>query len=157
MHDLNDNALTQSSCNITSSDTSICTVSVDGAITAVSTGEVTITVTYHGIVGSVTITIVPDTLEVKVYASDAYGGAEGESLTEISKVLSDDTYGYYQVYPYEMDGTSISRIDCNITSSDTSICTVNQYGIITAVSGGTVTIIVTHGDNVGTVTFTIIP
>ena len=106
---------------------------VDGKITAVSTGEVTITVTYQGSIGSVTFTIAPDTLKVKVYASGAVGGADGVSLTTISKALSDNTYGYYQVYPYEMDGTSIGRIDCNITSSDTSICTVSQYGSITTV------------------------
>lgn len=116
-----------------SSDESIATVE-DGVITPVKAGECTVTArsTADGVEKTVKITVIQLAQEIKFFCRipDLY---IGERLRVFATVLPEDTTDKSHTW----------------SSSDESIATVDENGVITAVSGGQVQIIATSCDEGG--------
>ncbi len=124
----NDKTLTWSS-----SDDSIATVE-NGVITPVKAGECTVTAksAVDGVEKTVKITVIQLAEEIRFFCRipDLY---IGEKLRVFATVLPEDTTDKSHTW----------------SSSDESIATVDEYGVITAVSGGQVQIIATSCDEGG--------
>ncbi|MGI6710545.1 MAG: Ig-like domain-containing protein [Bacilli bacterium] len=129
-----------------SSNTSVATVSSSGVVTAVAAGSATITAT------SVANTSAKATCAVTV--SNPPAG----TLTITADPSASVPVGGsgYQLYVKDSNGTSVSRLECTFTSSDSSVATVSSYGTISALKDGSATITVTHSTKgTGTITLTI--
>ncbi len=118
-----------------SSDTSVATVSSTGTITAVSKGNATITVSAKDGSGvsteiAVTVTIPVSTIEVDSSSFSLMAGKTKSIVTTVSPEYATDK------------GLSFE-------SSNTSVATVDQNGVITAVSAGTANITITAKDGSG--------
>ena len=120
----------------TSSDETVATVSAYGTVTPVGVGTVTITATAtdgSNVSGSIELTVVaavnPETYEVSTTI-----GSEG------LKIGRTTTIGI-AVTPANADDTSV------FVSSDESIATVDEFGVLTAIAVGEVTITATSALN----------
>ena len=143
----------------------IATVNETGLVSGVSAGTIIITATLvanPSVKATIELTITPGAgaLTVKVQIPQQGGGGSyaNPSLETISHALG-STAGYYQVHIWDANQKPVSRLACNIVSSNTSILTVSTTGDITTLkTGGPVTITVTHktGGNVGTVSVTVV-
>ncbi|MDD3382236.1 MAG: Ig-like domain-containing protein [Bacilli bacterium] len=140
-------AVSRTECTFTSSASSIATVSTYGTISALKAGTAKITVT-HPTKGSGTITLtitgttVPTPTGLVVTQSPTGSIAVGASG--------------YQLYVSDSSGSSVSRTECTFKTSASAIATVSTYGTISALSGGTAKITVTHPTKgTGTITLTI--
>ena len=119
---------TKSTLEWTSSDESIATVSSNGLVTPVAVGTVTITAT------STDGTNISDSVEINVvlasaptsYAVSTIVGAEGLAIGRTTKIAI--------AVGENEDDSSI------FTSSDENIATVDEFGVVTALAVGTVTI-----------------
>ena len=109
----------------TSSKTDVATVADDGTVTAVATGEATITVTTTD--GSFT-----DTCKVTV-TNPATGITLNKTETTITKGQTETLTA--TVAPDDADDKTVTW-----TSSDEAVVTVDENGTVTAVKGGTATI-----------------
>lgn len=109
----------------TSSKTDVATVADDGTVTAVATGEATITVTTTD--GSFT-----DTCKVTV-TNPATGITLNKTETTITKGQTETLTA--TVAPDDADDKTVTW-----TSSDEAVATVDENGTVTAVKGGTATI-----------------
>ena len=124
-------------CTFTSSNSSIATVSIYGTISALANGTTTITAT-HPTYGSGTILLTVGT-----------GGGTTPPVGSLS-VTADPSASIpvgatgYQLYVRDSSDTSLSRLECTFTSSNSSVATVSTYGGISALSAGSVIISVTH-------------
>ena len=139
-------------CTFSSADASIATVSSYGTISALKNGTVKITVSHPSKgTGSITLTI-----------GDGGGGTPpvnpptgGLTVTaDPSASMSVGASGY-QIYVRDSAGTSLSRLECTFTSSNSSVATVSTYGTISALSAGSATITVTHAKGTGSITLTV--
>ena len=117
-----------------SADESIATVSSSGVITAMSSGTTTVTVQTMG-----------QTLECVVRCSLNGAGADGE---ETGCTLSnyDVTMGYkgeyFRLTLKDPEGKTITGLVW--TSGDTSVCTVDEKGVVTYVAKGTTVVSTTY-------------
>ena len=113
-----------------SGNTSIATVSSSGVVTAISPGVATIraTSTENGIYGTLSVTV----FRVMPAAVIISGAADVEKTGTLQLSATVTAASPYQAYP----------IAQNViwSSSNTSVATVNQYGIVTGVELGLVTI-----------------
>jgi len=117
-----------------SSDTSVLTVSNDGVVSAVGDGTATITVTTND--GSFTDTC---SLTVDVPIVHVVGVSISGAM---SPLLAGDTLQLSAtVFPSDATDKSVTW-----SSSDTSVATVSSSGLVTAISGGNVTITATTTD-----------
>jgi uncharacterized repeat protein (TIGR03806 family) len=120
--------------NWASSNTNIATVDQNGSVTAVGEGSATITVTTNdgGFEASSTVTVTAAPIDVTgvSVSPNAVNLVEGEQ-----QQLNES------VNPSNADDTSVSW-----ASSNTNIATVDQNGVVTAVSEGSATITVTTND-----------
>ena len=129
----------------TTSNATVATVT-NGVVTAKAAGTATITAT------SVADTSVKATCTITVTNPPA------GTLTITADPSANVPVGGsgYQIYVRDSGGTSVSRLECVFTSSDSSVATVSTYGTISALKDGTVTITVTHpSKGSGTITLTI--
>ena len=142
-----------------SSNATIASVDQNGLITGLRLGTVIIQATLEenpNVISSIKVTVYPSNLNVKVYQTDAVGGADGTSLTTLSKDLIDATPGIYKVYVYNSNKNLIDYNYLNFTSGDSSIAYVSYDGSIVALKTGTVTLNVKYGsDSYGFITVTI--
>ena len=130
-----------------SSDTSVLTVDKSGTVTAVSEGEATVTVissVNEEIFATVRITVEPKKEEPKIPVESVSINASGQvgyigSTLKLEAVLS----------PAGATGS------VTWYSSDESVATVSQKGVITAHKAGTVTITAKCGDLSSSVTITV--
>lgn len=131
----------------TSSNTSVATVS-EGKITAVGKGTATITATFKGTKGSMTVTVSGNTTYDYTLTPTTMTLVAGRSskMTIVKRTFTDGT---------QTNGQDVSST-FTWTSSNTSIASVNASGVITGVAPGTATI-TAKGDGYtlkGTVTVT---
>jgi len=111
-----------------SSDSKVAKVDASGKVTALKTGKAVITATTadgkHS--ATVTVTVIKSAEDIKLYRSEF-------SLKAGSRVKLE-----YDVLP---DGTTQTQV--SFTSSDSKVATVDENGVITAVSKGTATVTLT--------------
>lgn len=117
-----------------SSDPTILKVSADGLLTALKGGSVTITVT------SLDEANISDTLDITIFTEP---GIELTPSKNINSVLVGETVTITAV-PYP--NTEVNR-SVSWTSSDEAIATVDQDGVVTTISAGTVTITASFADD----------
>ena len=131
----------------TSSDESVATVS-KGVVTGVSKGTATITATYNGYRVTHTVTVT-DVITYKLYLSSTNLSVATGKNGKFTALLGTYTNGK------QTGATEISS-KCTWTSSDESIATVSNIGLVTGVKVGTVTITAQYeGETVtGTATVT---
>lgn len=115
----------------TSSDESVATVS-DGVVTGVSKGTVSITATYNGYKATRTITV-KDVNSYKLTLTpeniNVVKGRTGKMTALLATFLNGT----------QINGSEVSS-KCIWTSSDTSVATVNDIGLVTGISLGTAVI-----------------
>lgn len=139
----------------TSEDESIATVTVDGRVTAVAEGETTIYITCgtQQINCPVVVKFVEETEPPTEETADPT--AETEEQAETSEVILPDLELKLKKYDISLTVGYASQLvlDCDLEASDVTwtsehdfIATVDENGLVTAVSYGTTAIIVKYGD-----------
>ncbi len=125
--------------NITwsSTDNNIASVDEDGRVTAKNEGNVTITATSED--GSFTDTSV---IEVTAIEESTIPVDQIEITPQTASIEEGDTL----LFSYVISPSDATNQNVNWSSSDESIATVNQNGLVTAVNAGNVSIAVTSED-----------
>ncbi len=112
----------KSSIGYTSSNTDVIEVAADGTLTVNGVGDATITATYKGLHDSVTLTVeLPDTFNVV-----------GEDTVNMGDTLDLDVDPPFGTFEW--------------SSSDETVATVDENGVVTPVGEGTATITATRND-----------
>jgi len=119
-----------------SSDTAVVTVSAVGVITSVGQGSTTVKATAGGIVSSVTVRVAVGPAEIEVTPAEVTLISLGDTQL-LSAAVTDAA------------GESMDSIAITYLSDDTTVVTVSGTGLVTAVSPGSTSILVT-GDTVRT-------
>jgi len=127
-----------------SSNESVATVSASGVVTGVAPGTVTITASAEGKDGTATVNILP----VPV-------GAVALSPTATNVVIG--TTAPLTITVTDLNGTVVTDRIVAWSSSATSVATVSQAGVVSAVGLGTATITATSEGKSGTATITVVP
>ena len=126
-----------------SSNTSVATVDANGNITAIAIGEAAITATANdgsGVSGTCSVTVVSTPVEsVSMTASGSTTLKAGQTLQLSAKVLPETATDKTVVW----------------TSSNAAIITVDNNGLVTAISVGTASITATAGDKLATMEITV--
>ena len=130
-----DNA-TVKDCEWTSSDETIATVDANGLVTTKKAGKVTITVTTKDgseLSAKCEITVISSKVEVTGITLDKTSAEaeEGKTVQLVATVTPDNA----------------TVKDCEWTSSDETVATVDENGLVTAKKAGTAVITVTSKDN----------
>lgn len=121
----------------TSSDESVATVS-GGVVTGVSKGTVTITATYNGYMVTREITV-KDVTSYKLTLTPKNTDVSKGRTSKMTAVLATFLNGT------QINGNEVSS-KCIWTSSDTSVATVNEIGLVTGINLGTTVITAEYGD-----------
>lgn len=116
-----------------SSDETVATINAEGLITAVSNGTATITVSADKGSDSFTLTVYRGILE-----SVALDYPEGTKMI-VPVGATNRIWGHVNVTPVPAD---LKNKWVNFSSSDTSVATVDKYGVIIGIAPGTATITV---------------
>lgn len=136
-----------SSATWTSTSSSIASVS-GGRITGVKAGTATITATYNGYSATATVTVVDGVTHDLIMTPTLASVSKGKSrkFTTVYRTFTNGT---------QTNGQEVSS-SSSWASSNTSVATVNNIGLVTGVSVGTATITATYNDFTvtGTVTVT---
>ena len=118
----------------TSSNTSVATVSATGLVTGVATGSATITATAEAASGTVSNTFAVTVKPISVTSVELNSNSEtvkvGKTVTLVATV-----------YP-----TNATNKNVSWSSSDTSVATVNNSGVVAGIAAGSATITVTTAD-----------
>lgn len=132
------NAPEDAGITYSSSDESVATITDKGLITAMGSGTANITVTVEGYDE-------PLKCIVRCNLGDsAEGGAAGGSYTISHSDVTMSLMGeYFKLRLLDENGDAASGVSW--TSSDSSICTVDASGVVTAVGKGTATVSTTFG------------
>ena len=129
-----------SSVTWTSSSTNVATISSSGLATAGSTGSTTITASESGITGTTTLTVTSQ--------------ASGLTVSPSSQTIAP---GQTIQFSATQNGSTVSGVTWS--SSNTAVASIDQNGIATGITAGTVTITATatiNGSQVqGTATLTV--
>jgi len=136
------NALNGRIVGWTSSNTSIATVTSSGVVTGVGSGTATITASSEGVSGSATVTVggIP---VASVTVSPSTASVLVGQTTTLTATLRDG------------NGNVLTGRPITWTSSASSVATVSAAGVVTGVSGGTVTITATSEGKAGSATVTV--
>ena len=111
----------------TSSNATAVAVDASGGLRALAVGTATITATIDGKSGSAVISVTPATIASVTIAPPAGPLTAGQTATLVAT-------------PKDKDGTALTGRFFNWTTSSTRIATVDNAGVVTAVSPGSVTI-----------------
>jgi uncharacterized protein YjdB len=121
-----------------SSDNAVVAVSTGGQATAVSSGTATITATSGSASGNVTLTVAQEPDSISINEEELLlvevGGTEQLEVTLL-----------------DAGGAPIQDADITWSSSDETVATVTQDGVVTAVGSGTATVTAESGDFSATV------
>lgn len=142
--DINGTTVTDRAVAWSSSNTSIANVSSSGVVTGVAPGTATITATSEGKSGTSTITVLPVPVGSVTLSPTAPNVVIGTTQTLTATVK-------------DQNGTVVTDRIVNWSSSATSIATVSQAGVVTAVALGTATITATSEGKSGTSAVTVVP
>jgi uncharacterized protein YjdB len=128
---------TLTSASWASSDGTLASLSVSGMLTALKAGSVTVTATKGAVSGNMVITVTQATL-----ASIAVNGGSSLAAGSTEQLTAQGTYS---------DSTTGSlTTQATWQSSDATVATVSNAGLLTALKAGTVTITATMGSVSGT-------
>ena len=150
------------SCTLTSSNTNIASIATDGTITIKNPGTVTIKavgnagltapgsgVSLNGSEGTITLTVTGGTTTPPPNLTLSLDGHPGTSPSiEVGKTDN---------LSINVEGTAVSRLDCDLSSSNTAVATLSEYGTVVALTAGTTTLkAVRRSDGAqGTLTLTV--
>ena len=128
-------------CTLTSSDPSVATITEEGGINAHKAGTTTLKAVRHtggSGEGTIVFTVLPiDEPPTLGPLTLVVREAQDANAPAISS-LSANKKGY--LYIYDSDVKPVSPTDCNVTSTNTAVATINASGEISGVSAGTTTI-----------------
>ena len=125
-----------------SSDPTVATVSASGLLTALKSGNVTVTATWNSISGTVGVSVTAGALSSITVTPVAFSIASGQS----KKLSALGTYA---------DGTSLDVTNQATWSSSTSAASVDSTGLVTGSSAGASTITATIGSKTGSAIATV--
>ena len=125
-----------------SSDPTVAAVSASGLLTALKSGNVTVTATWNSISGTVGVSVTAGALSSITVTPAAFSIASGQS----KKLSALGTYA---------DGTSLDVTSQATWSSSTSAASVDSTGLVTGSSAGTSTITATIGSKTGSAIATV--
>ena len=140
--DPNNRAIEGAGVTWQSSDASVATVSTDGLVTAVANGAATITATSGDLTVSSDVTVMQSPASIVVDPVETILAAAGDTAQFTATVL--DHMGH------RIDGAYVTW-----ASSDETIATVDEQGLVTAVAGGTVEITARSGETTSVATVTV--
>ena len=139
--DANGHAVDGAVFSWTSSDTSVATVDASGLVTGVGVGEATITAATDGASASTTMSVVHNVATVTLSPlSDTI--APGDTVRLTARAFNDE-------------GQPVESVEFSWTSSDPSIATVDDDGLVLGVAEGSVTVTATARDMEGTAAITV--
>lgn len=134
--DANGNAVPDVAVEWSSSDEGVVVVDEGGVVTAVSNGVATVTAAVGSVVRSVVVTVVQEVAGVLVTPSSATLAAVGDVVQLSAEVLDDN-------------GNPVVGGAVTWSSSDESVVTVDQAGLVTAVGDGSATVAAVAGGVTG--------
>jgi len=142
--DANGTVVTDRVVSWTTSNSAIASVSATGVVTGNLPGTATITATSEGKSGSttVTVTLVP---------------VGGVAVSPSTLSLTPSQTGTLAATVTDANGQVVTNRPVTWSTSDASIATVSQSGVVTAVASGSATITATSGSSSGTATVTVSP
>ena len=139
--DANGHAVDGAVFSWTSSDTSVATVDASGLVTGVGVGEATITAATDGASASTTMSVVHNVATVTLSPlSDTI--APGDTVRLTARAFNDE-------------GQPVESVEFSWTSSDPSIATVDDDGLVLGVAEGSITVTATARDVEGTTAITV--
>jgi uncharacterized protein YjdB len=140
--DASGKTLTDRTVSWASSNVAVATVNNDGLVTAVATGDATITATSEGKTGSASVSVVPAPIaNITVVFADAQ--LRVGSSTKAAAIAKDE------------NGNVLTSRPVVWTSDHAEIAAVNSEGIVVGVAPGTANIIATSEGKVGSAPMTI--
>lgn len=125
----------------TSSSQTVATVSETGLVTPVGPGSTTITVTVGTVTDTITINVISEISSIVI--------------TETELDLVTDETSTFQITVLDAEGDPVVDPSLDFTSSNTSIVSVDEDGVVTAVEAGTATITVSGGGESDTIEVTV--
>ena len=126
-----------------SSNTSIAAVSASGLVTGVAPGTATITATSEGKSGGTTVTVTPAPVSTVTIAPPSASVTAGKT-TQLTATAKD------------ANGNTLTGRAIGWTSSNSSIATVSETGLVTGVTAGSATITATSEGKSGTSNITVL-
>ena len=127
-----------------SSNSAVATVTDGGVVTGVAPGSVSITATSEGRSGSASLTVVPAPVTTVVVSAPSTTLVTARTL-QAAVQLRDER------------GNTLAGRAVTWSSSAPTVATVNETGLVTGVSSGTVTITATSEGRSGTLSLAVVP
>jgi uncharacterized protein YjdB len=134
--------LTGRSVSWTSGAPGLASVSSTGVVTGLAVGDAVILATVEGIVGSVTVTVMPEPIASVTVSPPSASILVGQTLT-LSAIVLDGS------------GNTVTGAAIAWSTSDGAVATVSSGGVVTGVAAGSATITATSGGVSGSATVTV--
>ena len=137
--DASGNVLTGRAVTWSSSDTTVATITPSGLITAIAAGNAAIRATVDGTIGAAALTVAAPTV-ANVGVVLANSSLNVGQTTQATATASDAL------------GNAITGLAVSWSTSNTAVATVTPSGLVSAVGGGTVSIVATVSGQTGSAT-----
>ena len=149
-------AVSRLDCDLTSSNNNVATISAYGTVTGKSAGTATLKAVKGAASGTINITVTgsggtTNTGTLQLNLSSTSGGTNTPMNTTSVAAGRDNIYLYIK----DSSGTGVSRVDCELTSSNTGVATISAYGTITTIAAGQTTIKAVKGSSSGSLIITV--
>ena len=128
------------SCN----DETVGTIGADGVFTALAAGSATITASADGVSGTAAVTVTDEDLVPQSIA-----------ITPTAATLAVNDKGQFTATALDQFGNELPEVAVTWTSSNTTVGTIDESGIFTALAAGSATVTATAGEIAGTATVTV--